>query len=86
MAKQAHNFAHAMALIWNGKRRGEENATVVALRQSAVKLRPVDWDGFINEPGDMPASLWQWSDGSDYLVLDDGSGIMPTRRRGQRRV
>lgn len=83
MAKQAHNFAQLMKQVWEGNRYGNENAVEVALRQKAKKLRAVAWDGFINVPGDMLASLWQWPDGSDYMVLDDGSAIQAARNTGR---
>lgn len=75
------------SLTRDGRRYGytapEENAMVRAKRLGGVVVRPYKIEGYIDEPGDIPASLIRFPDGSEYVVFDDGSGCQaPGRRSG----
>lgn len=74
---QATDFSKHMYDIWNGVE-GEPNAALEAERMFAArKVGPVTIGAFITTPGDIPASIYQFTDHSLAIVYDDGSGIVP---------
>lgn len=78
---KANNFQTTMKRVWEMPGL-EHNAVVRATRLGATQIRPFGHDGFRETPGDMPASLWRFRDGSEYVIGDDGSWCMAARRPG----
>lgn len=87
MASDSANFAQRMKATWeDGRGPAErENATIRAQTSGATRIWAVAIEDYRNQPGDIEASLWQWPDGSHYIVFDDGSGIKAPRPRGKPR-
>jgi hypothetical protein len=86
MANKADNFAYRMLKIWEGKhpKTATENAVEVADMQGATRLAPVvSKDHWINEPGDEPGWLYEWPDGSRYIVGQNGHWIHSCRGAGR---
>lgn len=84
MATMAANFAQNMRTTWECGR-GEENACVVAARRGAFPTHRAAWRHYSITPGDIPACLWQFTDGSRYYIADNGSIIegLPPGRGGK---
>ena len=82
MSLQAHAFAFVMKQKWSGKIGGEENARSFAER-FAKRLEDVTVpDVWIDKPGDVKFGLYQWPDGSRYLVSDNGDIIHKAQYSG----
>lgn len=81
MANKAHNFAFTTAQAWE-RPHAEHNAVRRAQQQGATRVRAFNVDHYREEPGDNPGSLWQWPDGSEYVIGDNGSYIQAPRHRG----
>lgn len=83
----AHNFSYATKRAWEEAPRGEHNAVKRAQRLGAVRICAVICpDVWQFQPGDMPASLWRFLDGSEYIIGDDGHWIQSPRPPGRKRA
>lgn len=69
-------------MVWNAEedKESEENAVAVALRRGSEKLRTVLVDFHATTPGDRPASLWRFRDGSELIIGDDGGWVLAPKR------
>ena len=85
MSKDAANFAYQTKLAWDNPG-AEHDANVRAARLGGKAIGPaITPDHWYKKIGDAPATLYQFPDGSDYIVGNDGNWITPTRGRGRRR-
>jgi len=74
MSNLAENFRFTQAKYWESGKRGYDDAVERAVnRLGAIRLGPIEHDGYRDVPGDMPASLYRFRDGSLCIIGDDGS-------------
>ncbi len=84
MANAAANFAYKTKVAWE-KPEAEHDANVRAIRLGGRAIGPaITPNHWYRTIGDAPATLYQFPDGSQYVVGNDGHWITsptaPTRR------
>jgi hypothetical protein len=72
---QRNQFIESQTTTWNGGD-GEDHAVVSAAAQGAKRLGRAIHDQWRLRRGDIPASLWQFPDGSTAIIADDGSLVL----------
>ena len=86
MVQQAHNFAWATKRQWEDGG-GEANAIVRAERYGAKPIARVYCEEYWEaDPHDSPARLYEFPDGSQYLVGETGHWIAPAHKKGNQRA
>lgn len=85
MSTIASNFAVTMKHTWAALSRTykSEDANVRVKEWGRELVGCINHPDFIHEEGDMPASLWQFPDGSRIIIGDDGSFIKAAGTRSQ---
>lgn len=73
MADDAQNFRFTQVRFWEAGK--HSNAVTRAQRSGAKPLCPWPHDGYINIPGDDPAQVWVFPDGSVCVIGDNGGWI-----------
>ena len=81
-------FAQTLAASdWFDERTGTDaNAVALARAEGATCLGPFAHDEFGLVPGDRPASLWLFPDGTKLVIGDDGNWIAPPSRVARKRA
>jgi hypothetical protein len=86
VVSQAHNFAWAIKRQWEDGD-GERNAIVRAERYGAKPVaRVYSHDHWEVHPHDSPARLYQFLDGSQYVVGETGHWVAPALKKGNQRA
>lgn len=78
---KSHQFHTRIKQHW--ERSQMVDARKLATSMGAVPVRPFRSHSFENVPGDMPATLWRWPDGSEFVIMDSGNSCHAARTKGR---